>query len=162
VYLHLLQSPRKVVQNYLLTQTHRYTDQITEEQKAKILDRTHSKSDWALVEIAALEKVYRWKWKLDRGFRGSFSGAFGMPQFLPSSYVRWARSSRGRVQPDLSRAPDAIFSVGHYLKDHGWRQDRSESQITALMKYNNSRDYAMAILKLAEKLENSDVASRDK
>ncbi|MBY0346075.1 MAG: hypothetical protein K2P98_04330, partial [Neisseriaceae bacterium] len=49
---------------------------------------------------------------------------------------------------------DAICSVGSYLKKHGWRATRSKTHMAALMKYNNSRDYAEAILKLAEKTKN--------
>lgn len=153
VYLHLIQAPRVSVQNYLLSRTTKFTDSITVEDQKKIVARTHIKAKWALDELRALQKVHSWKWKIERDLRGSFSGAFGIPQFLPSSYVRWARSHKKSKQPILSRPEDAIMSVAHYLKDHGWKKANREAQLAALFKYNNSHDYASAILDLAERVE---------
>ena len=53
--------------------------------------------------------------------RGSFAGAMGIPQFLPSSYRKFAVDfdSDGRV--DLWRPADAIGSVGSYFRAFGWR-----------------------------------------
>jgi len=100
-----------------------------------------------------LQKVHKWNWKIERDLRGSFSGAFGIPQFLPSSYVRWARSHKKAKQPIISRPEDAIMSVAHYLKDHGWKKSNREAQLAALYKYNNSHDYAAAIVDLAQRVE---------
>lgn len=152
VYVHLIQSPRKDVQDYLLTQTSRYTESVTPEQKMRILTRTHDKAKFALKELHALERVFKWKWKLGSEFTGSFSGAFGMPQFLPSSYISFARAVAPKSQPDLSHADDAIMSVAFYLRQHGWKARASKSHTKALMAYNNSSDYAAAILSLSEKL----------
>ena len=159
VYLHIIQAPKKNVQDYLLSQTYRYTDSITETDKQEILARTERKAAWAMGELKALEKVYSWKWDIGSGFRGSFSGAFGMPQFLPSSYIKWSRSMNPPAQPNLDDAADAIQSVGHYLSDHGWKTEKADSQVPALMKYNNSKDYAKAILSLAEKIDSRSMAS---
>lgn len=153
VYLHLIQAPRVSVQNYLLSRTTKFTDSITVADQKEIVVRTHKKAKWALEELRALQKVHAWKWKVERDLRGSFSGAFGIPQFLPSSYVRWARSHQKSMQPILSRPEDAIMSVAHYLKDHGWKKANREAQLAALFKYNNSHDYASAILELAERVE---------
>lgn len=151
VYLHLIQAPRKVVQNELLSSTHRYTEATTPEDHREIVRRTRVKAAWAISELRAIEKIHRWKWKIGREFRGSFSGAFGMPQFLPSSYVRWARSVNPKAQPDLTKPADAVLSVAHYLREHGWKNDDPKSGFDALMKYNNSRDYANAILHLSDR-----------
>jgi membrane-bound lytic murein transglycosylase B len=155
VYLHLLQSPRVSVQKYLLTRTAKYTAKTTKADRKEIIARTHRKAEWALSELRALEKVHRWKWKMGSEFRGSFSGAFGIPQFIPSSYVKWARSIQSDTnpssQPDLSKPSDSIMSVAYYLRDHGWKSDDVDSHVETLMTYNNSRDYANAILSLAEK-----------
>jgi membrane-bound lytic murein transglycosylase B len=53
--------------------------------------------------------------------QGSFAGATGMPQFMPSSRARWAVDfdSDGRV--DLTSAADAIGSVASYFKGYGWQ-----------------------------------------
>lgn len=152
VYLNLVQAPRKEVQTYLLTQTGRYTDSVTAAQRKRIIERTHEKAKFALAELRALQKVYEWKWDLSEDFRGSFSGAFGMPQFLPSSYVHFARAVDSKKQPKIDEADDAIMSVAYFLKMHGWRTRKETSHIKALMAYNNSRDYANAILALADKI----------
>jgi membrane-bound lytic murein transglycosylase B len=53
--------------------------------------------------------------------RGSFAGAWGLPQFMPSSLARWAVDFDGDGRIDLAGSPaDAIGSVAHYLADHGW------------------------------------------
>lgn len=152
VYLNLLQAPRKEMQAFLLTQTSRYTDdEITPAIRKKILQRTHDKAKFAIGELFALQKAYRWKWDLSRAFRGSFSGAFGMPQFLPSSYVHFARASRPKAQPALDQPDDAILSVAYFLKMHGWKEKSAASHLKSLRAYNNSLDYANAILSLAAK-----------
>ncbi len=163
VYLHLIQAPRTSVQNYLLSRTDKYaTDKVTPAEEKRVVERTHQKAKWALEELRAIEKVYKWKWKMGRDFRGSFSGAFGIPQFLPSSYVKWARSTKPAAQPDLSAPADAIMSVAYYLKDHGWDNEESSTQFEALLKYNNSRDYANAILNLASRASERKPASKKK
>lgn len=153
VYLHLVQGERAPVVQYLKGEAQSFASEpVTSEQFKQIQERTKRKSDWAIGELKALEKIHRWKWKIGSALRGSFSGAFGMAQFLPSSYVLWARSQRPKVQPDLSRADDAIQSVAYYLRDHGWTQ-QAKTHVPALMEYNKSRDYAHAILALAKKVD---------
>ena len=54
--------------------------------------------------------------------KGSYAGAMGYGQFMPSSYRAYARSYEGGGAPDIWDNPaDAIASVGNYLKAHGWR-----------------------------------------
>jgi len=61
--------------------------------------------------------------------KGSFAGAIGIPQFLPSSYRRYAVDFDGDGRRDLtSSVADAIGSVANYYKAHGWR----EGQIIAV------------------------------
>jgi len=54
--------------------------------------------------------------------RGSYAGAIGIPQFLPSSYRRYAVDFDGDGRRDLTGTPaDAIASVANYYRAHGWR-----------------------------------------
>jgi membrane-bound lytic murein transglycosylase B len=53
---------------------------------------------------------------------GSFAGAMGMPQFMPSSWARWAVDYDGNGKVDLASSPaDAIGSVANYFKGYGWQ-----------------------------------------
>jgi membrane-bound lytic murein transglycosylase B len=53
--------------------------------------------------------------------RGSYAGAWGMPQFMPSSLVRWGVDYDGDKSVDLARSPeDVIGSVANYFKGYGW------------------------------------------
>jgi len=59
-----------------------------------------------------------------RSLRGSYAGALGIPQFLPSSYRRYAVDFDGDGRRDLVSDPtDAIGSVANFLKAHGWQAD---------------------------------------
>jgi membrane-bound lytic murein transglycosylase B len=55
--------------------------------------------------------------------RGSYAGAMGLPQFMPSSARRYAVDFDKDGAVDLRRSPtDAIGSVANFLKQHGWRK----------------------------------------
>jgi len=56
---------------------------------------------------------------------GSFAGAIGLPQFMPSSIRRYAVDYDGDSRIDLTRSPaDAIGSVASFLAQHGWERGR--------------------------------------
>jgi membrane-bound lytic murein transglycosylase B len=56
--------------------------------------------------------------------RGSYAGAIGIPQFMPSSARRYAVDFDGNGRIDLQKSrSDAIGSVANFLKLHGWQRD---------------------------------------
>lgn len=53
---------------------------------------------------------------------GSWAGAMGHPQFMPSSFMKYAVDFNGDGHKDIwGSVPDAQASVGNYLKAFGWR-----------------------------------------
>lgn len=54
-------------------------------------------------------------------YKGSYAGAMGYPQFMPSSYLAYAVDYSGDGIRDIWNSPaDAIGSVAHYFQAHGW------------------------------------------
>jgi membrane-bound lytic murein transglycosylase B len=54
---------------------------------------------------------------------GSYAGAIGWPQFMPSSIREYAVDFDGDGKIDLRNSPvDAIGSIANFLKEHGWKQ----------------------------------------
>jgi membrane-bound lytic murein transglycosylase B len=73
--------------------------------------------------LDALEIVDRGYIGLDQ-LRGSWAGAMGQPQFMPSSYMKFAQDFDGDGDRDIWRSQADIFaSVANYLKAHGWSAD---------------------------------------
>jgi membrane-bound lytic murein transglycosylase B len=118
----------------------------------KLAERCKQKSEWAASELKVLSSLHE-KGKLNAfELRGSFAGAFGIPQFLPSSYEKYAVSDF-RKKPNLFLISDAILSVGNFLKQNGWKADSADSQSSALYAYNRSKDYGAVIRQIAERLD---------
>jgi lytic murein transglycosylase len=52
---------------------------------------------------------------------GSWSGAMGQPQFIPSSFVRWAVDFSGDGKRDIwTNVPDVLGSIANYFRKNGW------------------------------------------
>ena len=66
--------------------------------------------------------------------KGSYAGAMGAPQFMPSNYRRFAVDADADGHIDLwTNWPDVCASVGNYLKEHGWNAGEpvlSEASVT--------------------------------
>lgn len=59
-----------------------------------------------------------------RQFLGSWAGAMGQAQFLPSSYLAYAVDFDGDGHPDIwTSVPDVLASIANYLQKAGWRAD---------------------------------------
>ena len=56
------------------------------------------------------------------GFKGSYAGAMGMPQFMPSSFRKYAVDYDGDGRRDIwNNIGDVAASVANYMKAHGWQ-----------------------------------------
>ena len=112
-------------------------------------------------EMKALLKIaYERKWNLQE-VEGSYAGAIGMPQFMPSNVIRYAVSNDKKSSKlDLFHHPkDAMLSVANYLSKHGkWQAHEpivlpikhlTDKQISLLNKQFENKN----ILVLDEKLQ---------
>lgn len=153
VFAHLVQADRPdVVEHLQGAGAKRFTTaKVNKKSLTKIRERATKKSKWAISELKKMQQMAKRDHEMTKSLRGSFAGAFGIPQFLPSAYLRWAKAERDSETPDLNRVGDAIHSVAFYLRENGWNTRRKKTHIRALMNYNASEDYANAILRLARR-----------
>ncbi len=111
------------------------------------------KANWAYHELKCFLNIIRYE-KIDPlEVYGSYAGALGMAQFVPSSYLSYALHQKSFENWLLSKEA-AIFSIGNYLKSHGWKKGlpiEKEKQI--LWYYNRSEPYGETILQLAQKIK---------
>ncbi|HTQ72631.1 MAG TPA: lytic murein transglycosylase [Acidocella sp.] len=60
---------------------------------------------------------------------GSYAGAMGQPQFMPSTYLTTAVSFAGNGAPDIWNSDaDALASMAHFLAKAGWQADEPSSE----------------------------------
>jgi lytic murein transglycosylase len=84
-----------------------------------------SRKDFFQTELLAalqiLEKGY-----MDRqGMKTSWAGALGQPQFMPSSYLKYAVDFDGDGKRDIwNSTPDTLASIANYLVQFGWQKGR--------------------------------------
>jgi membrane-bound lytic murein transglycosylase B len=84
---------------------------------------------------------------------GSASGALGVPQFLPTNYLRYGTDGDDDGRVDLFDIADAAASCGRYLVAHGWRAGLSEpGRRQVIWRYNRSDAYVDAVLAIARSM----------
>ncbi len=88
-------------------------------------------------------------------FQGSWAGAFGQCQFMPSSFLKYAVDFDGDGKRDIWYTQADVFaSIANYLHSEGWNPDETieegSNNFKVLLKWNRSRYFATAIGKLAE------------
>lgn len=116
--------------------------------RESVTKRADRKVNWAAQQLKALHTIQVRKTMNTLTLRGSWAGAFGLTQFLPSSYVSSAADGNDDGLIDLYQLDDAVFSVANYLDRAGWGKS-PEQQRKAIHHYNNSDDYVNAVMKLA-------------
>jgi len=116
--------------------------------RAHYLEQTFYPEVLATFEIARREKISPFV------ILGSIAGAFGQPQFLPSSYLKFGVDGNGDGVVTLYDRQDAIFSVAKYLASNGWSDYGTiEEQSKVIWSYNRSEPYIDTILRITEALE---------
>lgn len=112
------------------------------------------KSKWAYRELKAfIEHID--KEEIDpHTVIGSYAGALGIAQFMPSNILVYARDGNDDGQINLFDHADAIASIANYLKQHGWEPGlEREKAEKVIYRYNHSSYYVDTILAISEKLK---------
>uniref|UniRef100_A0A7V4G7U1 Lytic murein transglycosylase n=1 Tax=Desulfobacca acetoxidans TaxID=60893 RepID=A0A7V4G7U1_9BACT len=113
------------------------------------LARLKKKAAWARRELRVFLEYCRAN-RLDPfQFNGSWAGALGYAQFLPSSLVTYGKDGNGDGRVDLFTHEDAIASIANYLKKSGFQLAQPQTWRRAVLAYNHSEAYADTILTLA-------------
>ena len=122
-------------------------------EKEWLAGRLMKKADFALTELVAVLSMYQENPDRLYHLRGSYAGAMGIPQFLPSSYLSWAVDGNGDERVDLDNLSDAMASVGNYLRSHGWTPEASlREKWRAVWEYNHSDNYVRTMFEIAFRL----------
>jgi membrane-bound lytic murein transglycosylase B len=107
------------------------------------------RSAWAETEWLNLIVFSR-----ERGFdpltiKGSWAGAFGLCQFVPSAYLNYGVDGNGDGRVDLFNVSDALASIANYLRGSGWEEGSPAKQKKAIYAYNHCDNYVKAVLAYA-------------
>ena len=112
------------------------------------------KSTWAYNELKAF-LTYTDQVNMDpTSVLGSYSGAMGIAQFMPSNVIIFARDGDGDGRIDVFNHADAITSIASYLKHYGWRPGIGRKKAyKVIYHYNHSSQYVKTVLKVSDLLK---------
>ena len=130
-------------------------EHITNGRRRWLEKRTRQKARWAYGECKAL-LTYTQNNQMDPpSIPGSFYGAIGIAQFMPSKALRYGADGNGDGVVDLFVLEDALFSMGRYLLANGWRGSmrNRRKQRRAIYNYNHSVIYVNTVLAVADYLK---------
>ena len=86
--------------------------------------------------------------------KGSWAGAMGQCQFMPSSFLAYAVDYDGDGKTDIwNNKKDVFASIANYLSTVGWGPD-VETKQKALMHWNRSTYFVASVFKMAEEIKN--------
>jgi membrane-bound lytic murein transglycosylase B len=144
----IMNSPEHLQENYLTLQ-----ESSPELSFEWMEDLAKRKAEWAYHELKCFLKIIRHEAIDPLEVYGSYAGALGMPQFIPSSYLAYA-VSRKTFEKWLLNKEEAIYIIANNLKYHGWKRNlpiKKKKQI--LWYYNHSEPYIETILQVAQKIK---------
>ena len=104
------------------------------------------RSEWAEKELVHFLVICRDTGKDPLSVKGSWAGAFGLCQFIPSSFVTYAVDGDGDGVVDLFNVADAMASIASYLKANGWQNNNAARKKKAVHAYNHCDNYVKAVL----------------
>ena len=116
-------------------------------------EKSKRRANWAYQELKCFLRIIRDETLDPLEVRGSYAGALGMPQFVPSSYLAFAFRQRGLKNWLLSQE-EATQSIANYLKLNGWKKKLPiEKKRKVLWSYNHSEPYIETILEVASRIK---------
>lgn len=116
--------------------------------------RAIKKSEWAYGELKAFLDLAIMSGAQTETITGSYAGAVGIPQFMPSNILSLGRDGDKDGFIDLFNFNDAIFSVANYFRESGWRRGIDyEKAYNVVLRYNKSGTYARTVLEIANRLK---------
>ncbi len=116
--------------------------------------KVQSRLKWGYEELKALLRYAEKEGIAPENIKGSYAGAMGIAQFMPSNVLQLARDGDNDGRIDLFTHADAIFSVANYLSHHGWKPGiPRQRQHEVLFLYNHSNYYVDTLLKISDKLK---------
>ena len=112
------------------------------------------KSEWAYKELIAFLTYVEKEGMDPYNIIGSYAGAMGLCQFMPSNIIILAEDGNKDGSVNLFHHEDAIASIANYLKHYGWKPGISREEAgKAVYHYNHSSYYVEIILKIIDKLK---------
>lgn len=108
------------------------------------------RSEWAEGELVHLVVLCRKEVKDPLSVKGSWAGAFGLCQFIPSSSLTYGVDGDGDNLVDLFNFPDAMASIANYLKGNGWQNNNTIRKKKAIHAYNHCDSYVRAVMAYAK------------
>jgi membrane-bound lytic murein transglycosylase B len=122
--------------------------------KQEFEEKSERKSGWAYDELKAFLKYTASENLNPLDIEGSYAGAMGFCQFMPSNILTLAKDGDNDGRIDLFTHADAIMSIASYLNHYGWRPGISrEAAYKVVYEYNHSEYYVNTILNIAELLK---------
>ncbi len=139
--------PREIIWNNLADDERRMS-------RKEFDKKADQKSRWAYRELKAF-LTYADREKIDpTSIKGSYAGALGISQFMPSNIGPYGKDGDADGRVDLFVHADAISSIAAYLKNYGWKPGLSrDAAFKVVYHYNHSKYYVNTILDIAEKLK---------
>jgi len=116
--------------------------------------KADQKAAWAYKELKAF-LTYTEQHQVDPiTVVGSYAGAMGIAQFMPSNILAYGRDGNGDGRINLFEDADAIHSIANYLKQYGWLPgiDRDKAY-KVIYHYNHSSYYVETVLDIADRLK---------
>ncbi|MDZ7833643.1 MAG: lytic murein transglycosylase [Desulfobacterales bacterium] len=122
--------------------------------REKFEKKADQKSQWAYRELKAFIEYVDSENFNPHDIQGSYAGAMGIAQFMPSNVLLFAEDGNGDGRINLFDHGDAIASIANYLKHYGWKPGLSrEAAGDVIYHYNHSKYYVNIVLKIADKLK---------